>query len=64
MCCSLLRGLTSGDVASCSHLPCFACSLDNNELCGVNKWGDGIYTTEGIVALMQGIKNSNILSLR
>ena len=53
-----------GDVASCSHLPCFGCSLDNNLLCGVNEYGDGKYTTEGIVALMQGVQNSNVQSLR
>ena len=58
------RRATVGDVASCSHLPCFGCSLDNNLLCGVNEYGDGKYTTEGIVALMQGVQNSNVQSLR
>ena len=39
-------------------------SLDDNRLCGVSKWADGTYTTEGITALCEGIKQSNIQSLR
>ena len=42
----------------------FGCSLDNNLLCGVNRNGNGTYTTEGIVALMEGVKKSNVQSLR
>ena len=42
----------------------FGCSLDNNVLCGIDERGNGTYTTEGIVVLMQGVKNSKIQSLR
>ena len=47
----------------------FLYSLDNNALCGLYKEGPyeylcGTYTIEGIVALSEGIKNSNIRSLR
>ena len=42
----------------------FRCSLDNNALCGVDGRGNGTYTTEGIVALMEGVKDSSIQSLR
>ena len=38
-------------------------SLNNDALCGVTLLG-GTYTTEGIVALMEGAKNSSIQSLR
>ena len=38
--------------------------MDNNRLCGVDEDGDGTYTTEGIVALMEGVQNSNVQSLR
>ena len=45
------------------------CSLDNNQLCGLYKdnYGriQGTYTTEGIVALSEGIKQCDTLvSLR
>ena len=44
------------------------CSLDNNQLCGLYKDRycnlNGTYTTVGIVALCEGIKQSNIRSLR
>ena len=45
------------------------CSLDNNALCGV-VWNrtfrtfDGTYTSEGITALCEGLKQSNVTSLR
>ena len=42
--------------------PC--CSLDNNALCGVDPNGRGKYTIEGITALAEGLKQSNIQSLR
>ena len=42
----------------------FCCSLDKNLLCGVNEYGGGTYTIEGISALCEGIKQSNIQSLR
>jgi hypothetical protein len=38
--------------------------LDNNKLCGIDDYGDGDYTTEGITALFEGIKQSNITTLR
>ena len=47
-----------------SRLSCFGCSLDNNQLCGVDQYNCGTYTAEGIVVLMEGVKNSNIQSLR
>ena len=51
-----------------SRLSCFGCSLDNNQLCGYDKYvygtGRGTYTSEGIVVLMEGVKNSNVQSLR
>ena len=42
----------------------FGCSLDKNALCGIDEYGNGTYTTEGIVVLMEGVKNSKIQSLR
>ena len=42
----------------------FCCSLNNNSLCGVNDAGQGTLTIEGISALCEGIKQSNIQSLR
>ena len=53
-----------GDVTPRLTYVLFGCSLDDNALCGVDQYGDGAYTTEGIVALMDGVKNSNIQSLR
>ena len=41
--------------------------MDNNALCGLYNTNFGIlgtYTTEGITALSEGIKQSNITSLR
>mmetsp|Transcript_74821 Transcript_74821/g.206396 ORF Transcript_74821/g.206396 Transcript_74821/m.206396 type:complete len:314 (-) Transcript_74821:2007-2948(-) len=40
-----------------------SCNLDNNALCGVDKYGSGTYTIEGITALCEGIKQSNVQSL-
>ena len=42
----------------------FECSLDNNALCGFDNLGRGTYTTEGVTVLFEGVKNSNIQSLR
>ena len=47
-----------------TYLSCFGCSLDDNALCGIDGNGFGTYTAEGIVALMEGLKNSKIQSLR
>jgi hypothetical protein len=33
----------------------FRCSLNDNELCGINKYGKGEYTTEGMTTLFGGI---------
>jgi len=38
-------------------------NLNNNQLCGLDEDGDGIYTIEGITALCQGIKQSKISTL-
>ena len=39
-------------------------SLDDNQLCGVDKYGDGTFTTKGITALCEGLKQSKVSSLR
>ena len=41
----------------------FVRSLANNELCGVDKYGEGTYTAEGIHALCEGLKGSAVTSL-
>ena len=38
-------------------------SLGDNQLCGVNKWGVGTYTTEGITKLCEALKGSAVTSL-
>ena len=38
-------------------------SLAGNALCGVNEYGDGTYTAEGITALCEGLKGSAVTSL-
>ena len=38
--------------------------MDNNSLCGIDTWGDGTYTTEGITKLREGLKESAVTSLR
>ena len=38
-------------------------SLSNNALCGVNDYGEGSYTAEGITALCEGLKGSAVTSL-
>ena len=40
------------------------CSLNNNALCGVNEYGLGTFTTQGITALCEGLKVSSITRLR
>ena len=39
-------------------------SLAENRLCGVNKYGEGIYTTEGITKLCEGLKGGAVTSLK
>ena len=41
----------------------FVRSLANNALCGVNEYGQGTYTAEGITALCEGLKGSAVTSL-
>ena len=43
--------------------PPFLGSLGNTELCGVDHWGDGTYTTEGITKLCDGLKGSAVTSI-
>ena len=38
-------------------------SLSGNQLCGLNEFGSGIYTAEGITALCEGLKGSAVTSL-
>ena len=38
--------------------------MDDNQLCGVNRSGVGKFTTEGITALCDGLKQSKVSSLR
>ena len=39
-------------------------SLRGNALCGVNEYGEGTYTTEGILKLCEGLKGSAVTSLK
>jgi hypothetical protein len=40
-------------------------SLDDNALCGVNEYGDGTYTAEGIIKIAEALKiNTSITSIR
>ena len=39
-------------------------SLNENALCGLDKYGGGTFTTQGITALCEGLKGSSITSLR
>ena len=39
-------------------------SLGGNQLCGVNRRGQGTYTTEGITKLCEGLKGSAVTSLK
>ena len=43
-------------------LPCG--SLANNQLCGVDRYGSGTYTTEGITKLCEALKGSAVTSLK
>ena len=38
-------------------------SLATNQLCGINRRGDGTYTAEGITKLCEGLKGSAVTSL-
>ena len=39
-------------------------SLNENQLCGLDRDGDGNFTTEGLTALCEGLKQSKVSSLR
>ena len=38
-------------------------SLSDNAICGIDYFGDGTYTAEGITALCEGLKGSAVTSL-
>ena len=38
--------------------------MANNVLCGIDQFGDGTYTAEGVTKLCEGIKGSAITSLK
>ena len=39
------------------------CSLGDNGLCGIDRQGQGTYTTEGIIKLCEGLQGSSVTSL-
>ena len=40
-------------------------SLDDNQLCGIDRYGEGTYTAEGIIMLSDALKiNATLTSLR
>ena len=42
----------------------FLCSLAGNQLCGLDKIGNGTYTAKGISSLCESLKRSAITSLK
>ena len=40
------------------------CSLARNQLCGLDGYGNGEYTTEGITKLCEALKESAVTSLK
>ena len=40
------------------------CSLGDNRLYGLDDYGNGTYTTEGITKLCEGLKGSAVTSLK
>ena len=38
--------------------------MAENQLCGLNRYGDGTYTTDGITKLCEGLKESAVTSLK
>ena len=40
------------------------CSLAGNQLCGVDRYGNGTYTADGITKLCEGLKGSAVTSLK
>ena len=51
-------------VAAPVDTTCSLGRLGNNQLCGLNSIGRGIYTAEGITKLCEGLKGSAVTSLR
>ena len=49
---------------TCGSVVLVARSLSDNHICGINKYGKGTYTAEGINALCEGLKGSAITSLK
>ena len=45
-------------------LPPHLCSLEGNQLCGLDYKGKGTYTAEGITKLCEGLKGSSVTSLK
>ena len=54
----------SGCYRTFDHVCAVLYSLDFNQLCGVARYGDDKYTVEGITALCNGLKQSNVTTLR
>ena len=51
---------------SFSFVACLIClqlNLSDNMLCGIDHFGDGTYTAEGIAALCEGLEGSAVTSL-
>ena len=44
--------------------PAHRCSLANNQICGLDEYGRGTYTAEGITKLCEGLKGSAVTSLK
>ena len=40
------------------------CSLAANQLCGLDRFGNGTYTADGITKLCEGFKGSAVTSLK
>ena len=61
--CSLLRQRPLTRLLS--HHPCPTHgSLASNQLCGLDSFGDGTYTAEGITKLCEGLKGSAVTLLK
>ena len=44
--------------------PAHRCSLANNQICGLDEYGRGTYTAEGITKLCEALKESAVTSLK
>ena len=54
----------SGSYRTFDHVCAVVYSLDVNQLCGTDRMGNGKYTAEGITVLCEGLKQSNVTTLR